>query len=225
MSIYMGTSPSGKRYIGQARSDARHKGDGIARFKQHAWESEKTAIHDAIKFYGIENFKVEILVRAPNDELNSLEVKLIEAYGTYGKWGYNQTRGGEINPMHDVSVKEKCVATHRRPEIKAKHKASMRATMGSDAMRQKISVSMKAKLQTPIAKAQRKHQLASCDQKKRADAAAAALKKPEIKRKHLAALIKNSKNPDNLKKRSESMKQHYANDPSAKQRRSDAMKA
>lgn len=181
--IYMGTSPSGKAYIGQARSDARHKGDGHVRFRQHAWANEQTAINDAIQYHGLHAFKVTILVEAPDDELNALEVKLIDAYGTFGKWGYNQTRGGDWNPMHDESVRAKCVATHARPEIKAKHKASMKKAMGDADVRKRISDTLKRKLATPEARAQRTSQLAAVNQTKRkTNAAAAAKRKAAIKK-------------------------------------------
>ena len=203
----MATSPSGKSYIGQARSDARHGGDGFVRFRQHAW-NEQTAIHDAIQYYGIDNFKVTILVKAPDNQLNMLERKLIDAYGTYGKWGYNQTSGGDVNPMHDQSVRDKCRATNARPDVKAKHKASMVDVMNTSAVRSKISKTLSKKLANADAREQRRKQLAACDQEKR-----------------LANLSKAAKSEKTKAKRIATRKQFYIDHPEATKRKSEALKA
>jgi hypothetical protein len=222
----MGTSPSGKAYIGQARGDARHKGDGFVRFRQHA-NREKTAIHDAIKYYGIDAFKVEILVRAPDEMLNALEVKLIAAYGTFGKWGYNLTRGGDINPMHEQSVRAKCVATHGRPEVKAKHKAAMKRTMSEPDVRKRISGTMKKQLANPKARAQRAEQLAAIDQTKRKTALKHAIKQahktPGFTNRVTAGFQATRKDPVKNAKRIAALKKTL-NDPAVHARRVQAIK-
>ena len=219
----MGTSPSGKRYIGQAKGSARHKGDGIARFRQHAWESEETAISAAIKKYGIENFKVEILVKAPDSELNSLEIKFIDAYDTFGKWGYNQTRGGDINPMHDESVKAKNIATHAKPEVKAKHKSSMKKVMSRPGVRNAISKTLKKQLADSEARAQRIKQLSQCDQTKRIQGLKDAHKRPGVTERTVAGLRKSQSDPDKEKKRKAAIKKTL-NNPEVRAKRSAASK-
>lgn len=219
----MGTSPSGKRYIGQAKGSARHKGDGIARFRQHAWEREETAISAAIKKYGIENFKVEILVKAPDSELNSLEIKLIDAYGTFGKWGYNQTRGGDVNPMLDESVKEKNRATHAKPEVKSKHKSSMKKAMNRPGVRKAISKTLKEKLANPEARSQRTEQLSQCDQARRIEGLKNAHKRAGVTERVVAGLRKSQSNPDKEKKRKASIKKTL-NNPEVHAKRVAAIK-
>ena len=99
--IYMLISPSGKVYIGQTIWEV------LKRFRQHCWPSSAgTAIHDALMFYGPETFKVVTLVEVPDELLDHYERVFIDAYGAFGKWGYNQTRGGDVNPMHDESVRQ-----------------------------------------------------------------------------------------------------------------------
>lgn len=87
--IYCYTSPSGKKYIGQTiqsiNSRAKEEGKG---YKQCS------LFFRAIKKYGLENFKVEILEEAPQELLNSKEIEWIKFYNTQAPNGYNLTEGG-----------------------------------------------------------------------------------------------------------------------------------
>lgn len=51
--------------------------------------------------YGIENFIVEELLQCDELELNSYEILFIEKYNTYGKSGYNATKGGDGSLLFD----------------------------------------------------------------------------------------------------------------------------
>ena len=227
--IYMLISPSGKVYIGQTIWEV------LKRFRQHCWPSSAgTAIHDALMFYGPETFKVVTLVEVPDELLDHYERVFIDAYGAFGKWGYNQTRGGDVNPMHDESVRAKCVATHARPEVKVKHKEAMRAAMSDADRRKRISETLSKTLATPEAKKQRSEQVAATwlgDNEKRKERIKAAwvdrkeergagikagLNKPESKKKHLAALQKNAKNPEIQEKKRVAMKAYWAAKKAAK---------
>ena len=68
------------------------------RFKQHCRDSrkkrcEKRPLYNAMQKYGIDKFKVELLLETDNPELE--EIRLIEEHGSYGEKGYNATPGGD----------------------------------------------------------------------------------------------------------------------------------
>lgn len=79
---------NGKKYVGQTRQMLRQR---INQHKSH----NKTYIDRAIKCYGFENFKVEILEEcASPDELNEREIFWIKTLDTKVPNGYNRTDGG-----------------------------------------------------------------------------------------------------------------------------------
>ena len=86
--IYKYTSPSGKVYIGQSI-------DIDTRWRQHINAKDNYAIHNAIKKYGKENFKFEVLLECPIDMLNVWERDMIALYDCISPKGYNLTEGGE----------------------------------------------------------------------------------------------------------------------------------
>jgi hypothetical protein len=87
--IYMLTSPSGKRYVGQTVITV------ADRVKRHCYPSSKCkAIRDAIKKHKIEKFKIETLIQCNDSQLNDYEKLFIAHYDTFGKNGYNLTKGG-----------------------------------------------------------------------------------------------------------------------------------
>lgn len=71
------------------------------RFKAHliiarSKKIKKGAIHRAIEKHGEDNFKLSLLqVCETFEELLEAEVKWIESLNTFGKNGYNETKGGE----------------------------------------------------------------------------------------------------------------------------------
>ncbi len=90
-SVYKHTSPSGKVYI------------GVAKDINHRWRSNgegyrgSTRIHNAIKKYGWDNFKHEILFSGlSQSEACRKEAELITTYNsTNEKYGYNLQSGGQ----------------------------------------------------------------------------------------------------------------------------------
>jgi len=201
-------SPSGKAYIGQTAFTVRE------RFRQHCWPSSSdTAIHNALMKYGPDAFNVVTLVEVPYELLDYYERVYIDVYGTFEKWGYNQTRGGDVNPMHDASVRAKCASTHARPEIKAKHKKAMSVAMGDSDRRKRISKTLSETLATPEAKKQRSDQVAAAwkgNEEQRGANIKTALNKPEARKKHVDALQRIGKDPAVREKRSKSMKAYWA---------------
>lgn len=94
---------NGKVYIGQSV-------DIQYRFNNHKSESFNpksnaydTAIHRAIRKYGIENFSFEIVEECEQENLRDREIYWISHYGSFGN-GYNLTSGGEGVPT--VNIKQ-----------------------------------------------------------------------------------------------------------------------
>ena len=94
-------------YIGQTRSHRLNRGKYrpfgyIGRFKDHISEATHISKRNSCKYlnnallkYGIENFKCELLITCPIDELDHLEVKFINEFNTKAPNGYNLTNGGQ----------------------------------------------------------------------------------------------------------------------------------
>lgn len=102
------------------------------RFKEHC-ENYRTSsnknmyIHNAIKQYGKENFKVELLDCVDDKDWKYWETFYIEKYNTYYKdGGYNLTHGGDDNPMdNEVVRKRQYDATHTKEFIELQRKLSI----------------------------------------------------------------------------------------------------
>ena len=92
---------NGKIYIGQSV-------DIQYRFSNHKSESfnpksnaYNTAIHRAIRKYGIDNFSFEVIEECNQEKLREREIYWIAYYNSFGK-GYNLTSGGEGVPTVDI---------------------------------------------------------------------------------------------------------------------------
>lgn len=132
--IYMYTSPSGKRYIGQTINERSRK-------SQHKKNSVKTQTKfaRAIQKYGFENLKYRVIIKfKPTSDLeklkrvlNKLETRYIKLYDSI-KSGYNLTGGGDsalhseesiekmrdyANNMTDEHKKNLSIAAKNRSEL------------------------------------------------------------------------------------------------------------
>lgn len=82
-----------KMYIGQARNIK-------SRWSSHksAYSTENTVLYRAMRKYGLENFKFEVIEECKEEELDNLEIYYIWYYNTYihaeNSNGYNMTIGG-----------------------------------------------------------------------------------------------------------------------------------
>ena len=90
---------NGKKYIGKTLKSVEK------RFKEHLEDykrnrCEKRPLYDAIKKYGKENFKVEILLECDENILSEKEQEFILKYDTYNN-GYNATMGGDGTILYD----------------------------------------------------------------------------------------------------------------------------
>ena len=98
--IYCITSPSGKKYIGQAKKvlSSGKKWGYLSRWRDHISDSKTKnycrLLNNAIRKYGDENFTVELLCECTLDELNDKEIEYISMYNTVSPNGYNLTHGG-----------------------------------------------------------------------------------------------------------------------------------
>ena len=94
--IYKLTSPSGKNYIGQTTNLKDRKRCFYNPNKYYSGHK----LDNAVKKYGIENFKYEIVIQIVESDkfklrkkLDELEIYYIERYDSYNN-GYNMTLGG-----------------------------------------------------------------------------------------------------------------------------------
>lgn len=103
---------NGKQYVGKTKYTLAH------RFSQHCNNNYyNTYIHNAIKKYGKENFKIEQLCTCDDSCWRELEQFFIRQYHThYSEGGYNITFGGDDNPMDDDRVREKHKRKMSTPE-------------------------------------------------------------------------------------------------------------
>lgn len=98
---------SGKCYIGQSRQTTY-----LARWCQHRHQafvkrSINSALYDAMRSYGVDKFKYNILVEnIDNNELNRLEEEYIKTYNSIVPNGYNIKPGGNHTP-HSEDTKRK----------------------------------------------------------------------------------------------------------------------
>ena len=92
-----------KKYVGKTTSTIEE------RFKEHCLDSkkqrcEKRPLYDAMNKYGIENFIIEEIEQiSDNNLLAKREIYWINELQTYGRNGYNATKGGDGKCLFDHS--------------------------------------------------------------------------------------------------------------------------
>lgn len=93
--IYCVTNKAnGKKYIG--KTEEYYINTRWCKHKISARNGDKNYFHNAIRKYGEENFRFEvILTNVPSEELSKKEMELIRKYNTMMPNGYNMTLGGE----------------------------------------------------------------------------------------------------------------------------------
>lgn len=91
-----------KVYIGQTRMSLPAR---WSKHKQIAQKSNK-GLYGAMQKYGIENFKIEEIIRCEIEKLNELEVFYIKKYNSFYN-GYNLTIGGDNAPTNGLVLNEK----------------------------------------------------------------------------------------------------------------------
>ncbi len=104
--IYLFTFPNGKYYVGQTKNIN-------IRWSQHknaTYTPNNPAytfpLYKAIRKYGWDNIKKEILEECPIDELNSKEVDYIQFYNCVSPNGYNMNTGGNNFAMSEETKRK-----------------------------------------------------------------------------------------------------------------------
>lgn len=97
-----------KVYVGQTRQKLEK------RINQHINNSKmaKAGIDAAIRKYGWENFKVEVLEICPIDKLDEREVFWIAELDSMAPKNYNLTRGGNNNSNYSAEARARMSANH-----------------------------------------------------------------------------------------------------------------
>lgn len=77
------------------------------RYSKHIYDAQNStdnsAIHNAMRKYGVEHFTVHQIEECSNDVLSEREIYWIKYYNSY-EYGYNLTRGGDGNPLYDYNL-------------------------------------------------------------------------------------------------------------------------
>ncbi len=95
--IYCLTFPNNKKYIGQTIRTLEK------RLTEHKKCTDCIAVYSAIKKYGIENTKIEVLMIVNDKYLDDYEIKCIALYNTLVPNGYNIRTGGSNGKHCDES--------------------------------------------------------------------------------------------------------------------------
>ena len=99
--IYMYTSPSGKKYIGQTVNSLSERAKNII---SGIGYKKCTVFWKAIQKYGWNKFLCSILEEILIEDLNSREQYWIKYFNSFVPNGYNLTIGGETGKTHSVYV-------------------------------------------------------------------------------------------------------------------------
>lgn len=89
-----------KQYIGKTNLSIEK------RFKEHCSDStkercDKRPLYKAMNKYGIKNFTVREVLQCRPEETNFYEAFFIQYFNTYGRNGYNATKGGDGKILFD----------------------------------------------------------------------------------------------------------------------------
>lgn len=102
--IYCFTFPNNKKYIGKTQKDLQIR----LRSHKHSSKYKKSYLYNAIRLYGWENIKIEILCNCDTlEQLNLKEIEYISSFNTQNiEYGYNLRSGGE-GGEHNENTKQK----------------------------------------------------------------------------------------------------------------------
>lgn len=185
--IYKFTFPNGKVYIGQTKKRA------WKRWHLHRVRANKCwYLARAIKKYGWDNIKKEVLVELPDALLDEYEVKFIALYGCVKPNGYNLTKGGDFNPMDSKTIRKRQLSKVRDPTHR-KQQSERTAEWHKD---------------------DEKHEYWS---EKNAESARSDFKRS----KHKVSTTESWKNPEHRKNRTEGLKRAFS-DPEVARKRAAA---
>ena len=124
--VYCMTSPVGKDYVGISTASIKARMYG---HKSAAVKGVRTAICNAIRKYGIENFSINQLAEGTFAECVFLEKKFIKDRRCRSPFGYNLTDGGEGSP--GVVPSKEAIEKRRFGAIGKKRSAEFCANVGN----------------------------------------------------------------------------------------------
>lgn len=111
MLIYKVLFPNGKAYIGQTKKFDLRKYAHIFRSFNEKDKEYKCIFHNAIRKYGTENIKWEIIEDDINtiEDANNKEIYYIKKFNTISPFGYNMNEGGNYRGIfkHNQETKNK----------------------------------------------------------------------------------------------------------------------
>ena len=145
--IYLITNKiNGHMYVGQSIDIHR-------RWREHCAlrDLDSSLVEKAIAKYGEENFSFDIIITLENDteKLNDAEREWIAILNTYeDKNHYNQTPGGDFNPMNVLEIAAKISGENnptKNPEVRAKISEALKGKEVSEETKRKISEGNKGK--------------------------------------------------------------------------------
>lgn len=121
MYIYKITNKlNGKIYVGQTVRDVNK------RFAEHCRKKDNTHLHNAMQLYGKDNFCMEIIDTATSQtELGEKERYWIRVFNSDVD-GYNETAGGDSNPMNSAVVKSKHLHKMQSQSVRTQISNTMR---------------------------------------------------------------------------------------------------
>jgi group I intron endonuclease len=149
--LYRLTSPSGRAYIGIAKNVRK-------RWLEHSHAARcgsKCALHKAIRKYGFDNFKKEVLLISTFSYVKEIEIKAIAAYSTMVPAGYNMTAGGDgtFGRIASEAEKQRMSLAQKGRMLTEEHKIKLslahKGKTMPDAQKQKIRATLKATPRRP----------------------------------------------------------------------------
>lgn len=126
--VYIHTSPSGKKYVGQTKKKPKERwanGKGYLS-KNKNGKYKQPAFANAILKYGWDNFEHEIIaINLTKEEADVLERALIKNLGTMDyKYGYNCAEGGSCGAI-SKETKRKLSEAHKGKILSEEHRRKM----------------------------------------------------------------------------------------------------
>lgn len=119
--LYRLKFPSGKSYIGLAKSfEMRMWGHKCASGKKN-----NLPVYNAIRKYGWDSVRKEIICKAPLSEIFGLEKDFVEKENTLVPNGYNAIPGGKFIPSLSKDVAKKVSETKRGTPLTEAHKKAL----------------------------------------------------------------------------------------------------
>lgn len=148
---------NGKIYIGQTVQTLK------ARWAKHRWHVKHNTnrhLYDSMRYYGIENFSMEVLEETTKEELNDKEIWWIAKFeSTNRDIGYNLTEGG-MSGTRTPELIERIAAKRRGIPLTPEHKAAI--GKGNKGIVKPVSDSTKIKIADTLKRKYSSGELVAC---------------------------------------------------------------